>query len=89
MTKSPNRKPAPSSDSKRLAAKKPRAKPARPKMWFEATVKNDQLRMEVGAPTKWFRVLVRVLIVVLIALLILKMPEVWQAIQSAIGALPK
>jgi len=89
MTKSPNRKPSPPSDSKRLSARKPRAKPVRPKLWFEATVKNDQLRMEVGAPTKWFRVLIRVLIVVLIALVILKAPEVWQAIQTAIGALPK
>ena len=89
MTKSPNRKPSPPADPKRPSARRPRAKSARPQLWFEATVKNDQLRMEVGAPTKWFRVLVRVLIVVLIALLILKMPEVWQAIQTAIGALPK
>ncbi len=56
---------------------------------FEATIKSDQVQLQASAPTKWFRLLLKIILILLIALLILKVPELWQAIQTAIGALPK
>jgi hypothetical protein len=66
-----------------------RAKPRRPNVRFEAIVNNDHVDLRATAPTKWFRVLLRVLVIILIALVILKMPELWQAIQAAINFVPK
>ncbi len=71
-------------------AKTPRrAKPRRPNVRFEATVHNDHVDLRATAPTKFFRVLLRVLVIILIAIVILKMPELWQAIQAAINLVPK
>ncbi len=67
---------------------KARAK-RRPNVRFEATVNNDHVDVRATAPTKFFRVLLRVLVILVIALIILKMPELWQAIQAAINIVPK
>lgn len=61
----------------------------RPNVRFEATVNNDHVDVRATAPTKFFRVLLRVLVIVVIALILLKMPELWQAIQAAINLVPK
>ncbi len=61
----------------------------RPNVRFEATVNNDHVELRATAPTKWLRVVVRVLVIVAIALILLKMPELWQAIQAAINLVPK
>jgi hypothetical protein len=70
-------------------AHKMRHKKSRRHVWFEATVQNDHVHMEASAPTKWFRVLRWVLLIILIALLMRFLPEVWQAIQIAIQTMPK
>ena len=61
----------------------------RPNVRFEATVNNDHVDVRATAPTKFFRVLLRVLVLLVIALIILKVPELWQAIQAAINLVPK
>ena len=61
----------------------------RPNVRFEATVNNDHVDLRATAPTKFFRVLLRVLVILVIALIILKMPELWQAIQAVINFVPK
>lgn len=66
-----------------------RAKPRQSNVRFEATIHNDHVDLRASAPTKWFRVLLRVLVILLIALVILKMPELWQAIQTALHLIPK
>ncbi len=66
-----------------------RPKTPRPNVRFEATINNDHVDLRATAPAKWFRVLLRVLIIILIAIMILKMPELWQAIQAAINVIPK
>ena len=73
---------------KKSARKTRRNKPRR-HVWFEATVKNDHVHMEASAPTKWFRVLRWVISIIVIALIIRFLPEVWQAIQIAIQTVPK
>ncbi len=65
------------------------ARKARRHVWFEATAQRDHVHMQMNIPTKWLRLLVKILVVILIAFLILKMPEVWRAIQMAINTLPK
>jgi len=83
MTKSP--------ENKRLdkaATSMPR-RAKRPNVRFEATVNNDHVDLRATAPTKWFRVLLRVLVIIVIAIVILKMPELWQAIQAVINVVPK
>ena len=69
--------------------RKPRNKKSRRHVWFEATVQNDHVHMQASAPTKWFRVLRWVILIVVIALIIHYLPELWQAIQIAIQAVPK
>ena len=66
-----------------------RAKPRSPQVRFEATVHNDRVDVHATAPAKWLRVVLRVLVILLIALVILKMPELWQAIQTALHLIPK
>jgi hypothetical protein len=66
-----------------------RSKVARRNVRFEASVTGDQLHLRATAPAQWFRVLLRVLLIVIIAIVILKMPELWQAIQAAIQVMPK
>jgi hypothetical protein len=61
----------------------------RPNVRFEAIINNGQIDLRATAPTKFFRVLLRVLMIILIAIVILKMPELWQAIQTAINLVPK
>lgn len=56
---------------------------------FEATVNNDRVDVRATAPTKFLRVLLRVWVLLVIALILLKMPELWQAIQTAINLVPK
>ncbi len=65
------------------------ARKTRRHVWFEATARRDHVHMQVNIPTKWLRLLVKILVVILITFLILKMPEVWRAIQMAINTLPK
>jgi hypothetical protein len=75
------------------APKKPtrklRRKKTRRHVRLEATVQNDHVHLEVNAPIKWFRVLRWLLIVILLALTIHFMPELWQAIQAALQTMPK
>jgi hypothetical protein len=66
-----------------------RRKKTRRHVWFEATVQNDHVHVEASAPTRWFRVLRWVLLIILIALIMRFLPEVWQAIQIAIQTVPK
>ena len=70
-------------------ARKTRHKKARRHVWFEATVQNDYIHMKASAPTKWLRVLRWVILIIVIALIIRLLPELWQAIQVAIQTLPK
>ena len=79
---------AKSADNKRPDKATPR-RSRRPNVRFEATVNNDHVDVRATAPTKWLRVVVRVLVILVIALIILKMPELWQAIQAAINLVPK
>ncbi len=68
---------------------KSRARITRQNVRFEAIVNNDHVDLRATAPTKWFRVALRVLVVIAIAIVILKMPELWQAIQAVINVVPK
>ena len=77
------------STSPKKPARKGRRKKPRRHIWFEATVQNDHVRMQASAPTKWFRVLRWVLLVIVVALIMHFLPEVWQAIQVAIQTVPK
>ena len=69
--------------------RKNRAKITRQNVRFEATVNNGHVDLRATAPTKWFRVLLRVLVITFIAIVVLKMPELWQAIQAVINFVPK
>jgi hypothetical protein len=71
------------------STRKPRSKKPRRQVWFEATVQNDHVHLEASAPTRWFRILRWVIVIVVIALIMRFLPEVWQAIQIAIQAVPK
>ncbi len=71
------------------SARKARRKKTRRHVWFEATVQNDHVHVQASAPTKWFRVLRWVILIIVIALIIRFLPEVWQAIQIAIQTVPK
>jgi hypothetical protein len=71
------------------STRKPRSKKPRRHVWFEATVQNDHVHVQASAPAQWFRVLRWVVLVVVIALIIHFLPEVWQAIQVALQAVPK
>ncbi len=86
-------KMAKSDDRKRLTQPTTKTsrptKSRRPNVRFEATVHNDHVDLRATAPAKWFRVMLRVLVIILIAVVILKMPELWQAIQTAIHLIPK
>ena len=66
-----------------------RRKKTRRHVWFEATVQNDHIDVQASAPTKWFRVLRWVILIIVIALIMRFLPEVWQAIQIAIQTVPK
>ena len=69
--------------------RKPHSKKPRGHVWFEATVQNDHVHLEASAPTRWFRVLRWVIVIVLIALIMRFLPEIWQALQVAIQTVPK
>jgi hypothetical protein len=73
----------------RSPARKTRSKKSRRYVSFQATAQHDHVHMQANIPTRWLRVLVKILITLIIAFLILKLPEVWQAIQAAVTALPK
>ena len=73
----------------RKSAHKTRRKRPRRRIWFEATVQNDHVHMRASAPAKWFRVLRWVMLVVIIALIMRFLPELWQALQAAIQTVPK
>ncbi len=83
MTDSHPRKKTP-----RRPARKARAKKTR-RLWFQAMAQRDHVHLQANVPTRWLSVFVKIFVVILIAFLILKMPEVWQAVQAAINALPK
>ncbi len=71
------------------SARKLRRKKLRRHVRFEATVQRDHVHLEASAPTKWFRVLRWVILIIVVALIIHFLPEVWQAIQVAIQTVPK
>ncbi len=75
--------------SPKKPARKTRHKKARRHVWFKATVQNDHVHVQASAPAKWFRVLRWIILIIVIALIIRFLPEVWQAIQIAIQAVPK
>ena len=77
------------STSPQKTTHKTRRKKTRRHIWFEATVQNDHVHLQASAPTKWFRVLRWVILIIIIALIIHYMPEVWQALQIAIQTVPK
>lgn len=79
----------PARSLKNATMKKPRAKRPPRRTWFEATAQHDHVRVQANVPTRWLRVLFKVLIVIAIAVLIVKAPEVWQAVQAVIHTLPK
>ncbi len=76
------------SESPRKPARKTKRRKTR-HVWFEATVHNDHVHLQASAPTKWFRVLRWVVLIIVIALIMRFLPEVWQAVQIAIQAVPK
>jgi hypothetical protein len=73
----------------RKTRREPRHRKPRRHIWFEATVRNDHVHVQASAPTKWFRVLRWVLLIIIIALIMRFLPEVWQAIQIAVQTVPK
>ena len=73
----------------RKSARKTRRKKQNRRVWFKATVQNDHVHMQASAPTKWFRVLRWAVLIIVIALIMRFLPEVWQAIQIAIQTVPK
>ena len=77
------------STSPKKSMRKPRSKKPRRHVWFKATVQNDHVHVQASAPTKWFRVLRWVLLIIIIALIMRFLPEVWQAIQIAVQTVPK
>jgi hypothetical protein len=81
--------PTPPKKSTRKTQRETRRKKTRRHVWFEATVQNDHVHLQASAPAQWFRVLRWVVLVVVITLIIHFLPEVWQAIQVAIQAVPK
>jgi len=88
MSKSIDRqRPAP--PLKNAPVKKSRAKRPRRRIWFEATAQHDHVRVQANVPTRWLRLFFKVLVVIAIAVLIVKAPEVWQAVQAVIHSLPK
>lgn len=66
-----------------------RRKKPRRQVSFKATVRNDHVHLQASAPTRWFQVLRWIIFVLVIALTIHFMPELWQAIQTALQAMPK
>ena len=75
--------------SARKTRRETRYKKTRRHVWFKATVQNDHVHVQASAPTKWFRVLRWVILIIIIALIIRFLPDLWQAIQLAIQTLPK
>ena len=70
-------------------ARKMRHKKARRHVWFKATVQNDHVHVQASAPTKWFRVCAGSSSSSSSPWIIRFLPEVWQAIQIAVQAVPK
>jgi hypothetical protein len=81
--------PTPPKKSMRKTQRETRRKKTRRHVWFEATVQNDHVHLQASAPAQWFRVLRWVVLIIVIALIIHFLPEVWQAIQVAIQVVPK
>jgi hypothetical protein len=75
--------PPPKSTRKTRTKKTPRH------VSFKATVHNDHVNFQASAPTRWLRVLRWLVVVILIALTMHFLPELWQAIQLAIQTVPK
>ena len=73
----------------RPSARKMRARKTRRHIWFEATVRRDHVHVRASAPTKWFRALRWVVLIIIVALIIRFLPELWQALQTAIQMIPK
>jgi hypothetical protein len=71
------------STTPKKSTRKARRKKVRRRIWFEATVQNNHVHMQASAPTRWFRVLRWVILIVIIALIMRFLPELWQAIQVA------
>jgi hypothetical protein len=73
----------PSKPARKTRHKKPR------QVWFKATVRNDHVHLHASAPTKWFQILRWIIVVILIALTMHFLPELWQSIQAALQTVPK
>ena len=84
MTDSHSRKKTPRSPARRTRSRKMRRR-----FWLEATVRDDRIHLQAGAPTKWFRTLRWVVLILVMALVIRFLPDLWQAIQVAIQTAPK
>ena len=52
------------------STRKTRHKKTRRHVWFEATVQNDHVHVQASAPTKWFRVLRWVILIIAIRWLV-------------------
>lgn len=83
------RKPGPAKKPRPKGPPKASPKAPRRQLRFEATSQYDHVHMQANIPTQWLRLLFKVLIIIVIAVLILKAPEVLQAIQAAINLVPK
>ena len=73
----------------RKVTRKTHRKKTRRRVWFEATVQNNHVHVQASAPTKWFRVLRWIILIIVIALIMRFLPELWQALQVAIQTVPK
>ncbi len=81
--------PSPQSPRKDVRRSHVRRKKSGRQVSFKATVRNDHVHLQASAPTRWFQVLRWILVVLIIALTIHFMPELWQAIQTALQTVPK
>jgi hypothetical protein len=73
-----------------VSPKNPRARRATRKprrhVWFEATVQNDHVHVQASAPTKWFRILRWIILIIVIALIIRFLPECGKPFRSRSGS---
>jgi hypothetical protein len=68
---------------------KTRSKKTRRHVWFQATAQRDHVHLQANVPTKWFKTLRWVVLIIVIALIIRFLPDIWQAVQIALQTLPK
>ncbi len=88
-TRSVEPKRSPPGDPK--SKPRPKAKPRKRSrnLQFEATVRDEHLRLQVTAPTRWIYLVVMLLGCAFLAAVSLLFPEWWPAIQTAIALTTK